>query len=276
MIMGAPFLSALFALPRLDPANLARGGFVLTAIFALALHVYFLNAWAGREHDKLDRNKQHWPTVAGAIAGDRVLALSLACLVAALAAFFSISTSALVLSTSIALLWIAYAHPGIAVKGVAIAPTCIHLLAGTLTTLLAQSAYSPPDRNGVLRGIYFGLVLSGGHLNHELLDLEADDKAGFRTSAICFGRRPVFVAALLLFTASTVLFCFLPRLGAVPPLAPVGLVLVLPLYVFWWASAWRSDLGHEDLLQFRSRYRVLWMLAGIWMGAAAIGSQLAR
>ena len=270
LIMGAPLLAALLVLPDLRLHHLAAGAWVLAGIFALAMHVYLFNAWAGHAQDRFDRNKQHWPTVTGSVSRDGLLAASLVLLILACAALFLRGGILGVLAIATAVLWIVYSHPHAGAKRVAILPTGIHLVTGLLTTLMARGAFETPDLDGMLTGLFFGLVLSGGHLMHELLDSESDAEAGFRTSAIRFGPRPVFVASFLLFAASTVLFWRLAWQGVAPLASAVGLVAILPLHALLSVRALRAGLTYPILIRLRSRYRVLYALAGIWMAVVIL------
>ena len=270
MMMGIPFLVILFTVPDVGLSHAPRGAYVVAATFALALHVYLFNAWAGQPFDRHDRHKKHWHTVDGTLSREPVLVLSVVSLVVSATTFLAISWLPFLCCVAIALLWMAYAHPSVALKRITLVPTLIHLVAGVLTALLAQGSFGRFDSAGVLIGAYFGLVLAGGHLVHELLDLDADRDSGFRTSAIRFGRGPVFLVSALLFTASTVLFGGLTWVGAVPLGALGGPLFVYPFYLYWWVGAYRAGLTHEAVYRFRSRYRAAYIVAGIGMALAAV------
>ena len=267
LLMGAPFLGVLFAIPDGGALHLARGALVMGGIFALYLHVYLFNAWAGYPHDRVDPKKRDLVTVSGAVSMDRLLILSWASFAVAAMILFAMSAHLGAIALVVAGLWCAYAHPRFGLKQIAIVPTGLHLVHGVATNVLAQGAFSGNSwsgmREGALIGVYFGLVLAGGHLMHELVDRDADRDAGFRTSAIRFGVVSVFRASLLLFTASTAWFCFLAQRGLVPAAAPLSLLLIYPFHVVAVVAAARDGLGVEALLRLRDRYRVLYSLAGV-------------
>jgi 4-hydroxybenzoate polyprenyltransferase len=170
-------------------------------------------------------------------------------------------------------MWATYAHPRIRWKSVSALPTAIHVTGGVLTALLVQGAFAPLDARGAAVGLYFGLVLAAGHLTHEVLDRDADAKAGFATSAIRFGPRRVLAASFATMTASTAWFALLTARGVVPAVALAGPLLIFVPYLAEFVRARRAPASHEAVLRFRARYRVLYAVSSMWIAAAVILSR---
>src|SRR5207249_1659812 len=118
---------------------------------------------------------------------------------------------------------------------------------------------------GILIALFFALTFTAGHLNHEVRDFELDSRNNARTNAVAFGKRPAFVAGLIVFTFAYLClfvlgwFRFIPR-----PLALLAL-LFYPLHLYWSLRALRGQLNPETLDRFQIQYRALYAVIGISM-----------
>lgn len=275
LILGAPLLGILFAIPDFSLPHVHRGLAALLATGLLTFHVYFFNAWAGYALDKADVHKQDTPLVSGAVPRGEILLCSVLCLVAGLAIFGALSLTLLALAGVTAANWMLYAHPWIALKKLPVVPTVLHVVGGALAFLLTYVACQELNGRGLWIALYFGLILAAGHLNHELLDYEADLAVGFRTLPARVGKTPAFLASFSIFTLSSVLFCILTVKGMVPDYLYIVLLAIYPFHAYFVFRAYRSGICHETMHRLRSQYRTLYALAGLYMVAVLILSKLA-
>ena len=265
MICGAPFLGVLLSIPDFTLGSVGRASYVLTGILALAIHVYLYNAWAGLVYDQADPRRRIDPLLGGQLEPAKALVASLVSLGVSLAIFLSLSVYLFLIALGKALLWFLYAHPRIALKRMPVVPTVLHAAGGTLAVYLACAAMEGLSFNKIWVSLYFGLVLGAGHLNHELLDWEADRMGNFKTSAIRFGKRPVFVASFIVFTLSTAYFCGLAAAGFLPGSLALGLLAVYPFYCLYVFCAYKAGVSAEALQRLRGQYRALYIAVGVYM-----------
>lgn len=265
MICGAPFLGALLTIPDLTLGSIGRAAYVIAGILALAIHVYLYNAWAGLVYDQADPRRRVDPLLRGQLKPVKALAASLVSLGISLAMFLSLSISLFLIALVEAGLWFLYAHPRIGLKRIPVVPTLLHVVGGTLAVYLACAAMEGMSLKNIWVSFYFGLVLGAGHLNHELLDCEADRLGNFKTSPIRFGKKPVFIASFIVFTFSTAYFCGLTAAGVLPGSIAWGLVAVYPLYCMSVFRAYGAGFSAAALQRLRSQYRALYVAAGIYM-----------
>lgn len=265
MICGAPFLGVLLSIPDLTTGSVGRAAYVLAGILALAIHVYLYNAWAGLVYDQADPRRRIDPLLGGQLEPAKALVASLVSLGISLAIFLSLSVCLFLIALGIAMLWLLYAHPRIALKRMPVVPTALHVVGGTLAVYLACAGMEGLSLEKTWVSLYFGLVLGAGHLNHELLDCEADRMGNFKTSAIRFGKKPVFIASFVIFTLSTAYFCGIAAAGILPGSLAFGLLAVYPLYCLYVFRAYRVGISSEALQRLRSQYRALYVAAGVYM-----------
>jgi 4-hydroxybenzoate polyprenyltransferase len=162
-----------------------------------------------------------------------------------------------------------YSHPSFAWKRVPGASSALHVLSGAAHFLAGRTLLAPIDAGSLLLASWCGVVFAAGHLVHEVRDREADLRAGVRTHAVRYGRRPVFAVAFLGFTVS---FGQLGALAAAQVIAsPPWLVLApYPFLAAAFRSAWRGGLSPEDLRRVRRAYRALFaalvvaMVVDLW------------
>ncbi len=158
-----------------------------------------------------------------------------------------------------------YSHPKLNAKGTPVASSIPHLVGGLFHFLLGYAVFLPIDSRGILIALFFALTFMAGHLNHEVRDFDLDSHNNARTNAVAFGKRPAFLAGLIVFTFAYLClfvlgwFRFIPR-----PLAFLAL-LFYPLHLYWSLRALRSQLSPEKLDRFQIQYRVLYAVIGISM-----------
>jgi hypothetical protein len=120
----------------------------------------------------------------------------------------------------------------------------------------------PAQRDGPVDRVYFALVFTAGHMNHEVKDHDADRAAGLHTNAVIYGPRRMFNIAFICSPSPSAIW----RRSA-----PAGVIS--------WALAWPylaiypphlllhllSVTGRRDRLQQRLQviYRSLFLLAAV-------------
>jgi 4-hydroxybenzoate polyprenyltransferase len=205
------------------------------------------------------------------VSSRRLFWFSIFLLIASLLVFTLISLRVVLLGVIVAVLGFFYSHPKLNFKGTPIASSLPHLFGGIFHFLLGYTVFLPIDSRGVLIALFFALTFTAGHLNHEVRDFDLDSKTKARTNAVAFGKRPTFVAGLIVFTLAYL--CLILLTGFYLILAPLlfwTAILFYPLHLFWSVRALRADLRPQALRRFQIQYRSLYMVIGILMLLAAI------
>lgn len=268
LLQGTPLFAVAFTIPAITPGTLGTTLVFAVAGFLLLAHTFTFNDWAEFASDLMDPEKA--ATLVGRDASRPELAiLSVGLLALALGLFGLLSGRALALAALLAVLGVLYSHPAIHVKGMPLASSAIHLVAGVLHFLLGYSLFGSVDARGVAIGLYFALTFTAGHLNQEVRDCEGDRLNGIRTNAVAFGPRRTFLVGLGLFTVAYAYLVALALAGLIPPvLAWLG--LLYPVHALWSIRTLRAGLSFQSMTSFRDAYRALYAVIGLAMLAAVL------
>ena len=257
VLQGTPLMGVVFSIGTITAGKLEMLLLFLFGSILLVAHVFTLNDWADVAHGLKAPDPQ--------VPSRRLFWFSLSLLVASLLAFALIGLRVVILGLIVAALGFFYSHPKLNAKGTPVASSIPHLVGGLFHFLLGYAVFLPIDERGILIALFFALTFMAGHLNHEVRDFDLDSHNNARTNAVAFGKRPAFLAGLIVFTFAYLClfvlgwFRFIPR-----PLTFLAL-LFYPLHLFWSLRALRSQLSPEKLDRFQIQYRVLYAVIGISM-----------
>ena len=250
-------MGAAFSIVTITGGNIETLSIFLIGSILLVAHVFTLNDWADIAHGLKAPDPQ--------VSSRRLFWFSIFLLIAGLLVFGLISSRVVVLGAIVTALGFFYSHPKLTFKGTPIASSFPHLVGGLFHFLLGYAVFSPIDSRGVLIALFFALTFTAGHLNHEVRDFELDSKTNARTNAVAFGKRPAFIAGLIVFTCAYLCLFVLGWFRFVPrPLAFLAL-LFCPLHLYWSLRALRHQLNPETLDRFQFQYRALYAVIGIGM-----------
>ena len=257
VLQGTPLMGVVFSIGTITAGKLEMLLLFLFGSILLVAHVFTLNDWADVAHGLKAPDPQ--------VPSRRLFWFSLSLLVASLLAFALIGLRVVILGLIVAALGFFYSHPKLNAKGTPVASSIPHLVGGLFHFLLGYAVFLPIDERGILIALFFALTFMAGHLNHEVRDFDLDSHNNARTNAVAFGKRPAFLAGLIVFTLAYLCLFVLGWFRFVPrPLAFLAL-LFYPLHLFWSLRALRSQLSPEKLDRFQIQYRVLYAVIGISM-----------
>ena len=257
ILQGTPLMGAVFSIGTIAAGKFEALLLFLLGSILLVAHVFTLNDWADVAHGLKAPDPQ--------VPSRRLFWFSLSLLIASLLVFALLGSRVVILGLIVAALGFFYSHPKLNTKGTPIASSIPHLVGGLFHFLLGYALFSSVDERGILIALFFALTFTAGHLNHEVRDFELDSRNNARTNAVAFGKRPAFVAGLIVFTFAYLClfvlgwFRFIPR-----PLAFLAL-LFYPLHLYWSLRALRGQLNPETLDRFQIQYRALYAVIGISM-----------
>lgn len=260
VLQGTPLMGAAFAIGAITTASLETLAIFFAGSILLVAHVFTLNDWADIAHGL----KAPDPLVSSL----RLFWFSIFLLIASLLVFGLISSRVVILGGIVAALSFFYSHPKLDFKGTPIASSFPHLVGGLFHFLLGYAVFSPIDTRGILIALFFALTFTAGHLNHEVRDFDLDSKTNARTNAVAFGRRPVFIAGLVVFTLAYFCLFLLGWFRFVPRLLSFVAVGFYALHLYWSLRALRRQLEPQIVDRFQFQYRALYAVIGIAMLAS--------
>jgi 4-hydroxybenzoate polyprenyltransferase len=259
LLLGSPFLGVFIALNSGTDFTGWRFLLFCPAAFLLVAHVYTFNDWA--DYNKETGRRKGTLT----ISRSGLLVFSLGMAILSILLFLKLSLISCAISIGIIFLSILYSHPSLKLKGLPIVPTLIHLLGGIILFLLGWSLFSSDYIRGSIIGMYFALVFAGGHLNHETIHLSEDQAAGLNTSAVRFGKKKTFLAGFTIFSLSFLYLAILAASHLLPFSLIYAIAVLYPIYIYLFLVPWREGLTSEPLISFRSKYRLIYIILGIYL-----------
>lgn len=254
VLQGTPLMGALFAIAGVSFARPLPFILLVAGNFCLIAHVLVLNDWAGMATDARDPRRAAHTFVARGTSAAAMAGLALGFLAVALALLGSLGIMPFAIGFLIALLGAAYSLRG---KGIPVVSSLLHLAGGALHFLLGVAAFTTISWPAVVGSVFFGLVFAAGHLTHEARDHDADRDGGIFTNAIAFGKPRVFLASLMLFTASYGLLAAFSLAGYFPPALAVGAMLAGMVHAAAAVRAFRAGLTFDALRRLQGIYRLL-------------------
>lgn len=156
--------------------------------------VYFLNSFADYESDIKSKRLK----VIGNLSKWNYIRLFSA--FGILFCFFAISINlkVLIFSCLSLLLWASYYLPPLRLKSTYLLGTLVHFTAGIFHFHTGYCSYADIGKSSIAVSIYFALLLSTGHIHHELIDYKSDKLSGNKTTAVRIGVRKTLALRTIL------------------------------------------------------------------------------
>jgi 4-hydroxybenzoate polyprenyltransferase len=269
VLQGAPLIGAIFSMGSFAIDSVGRLFVFAIGSCLLVAHVFVLNDWSGIHADLRDPNRAAAAFSTRDIDRAKIGFLWVALLVMSLLLLSPFGPVTVGIALMIAGLSALYSAPAAQLKGVPLVSSALHLVGGLLHFLLGYSVFRPVDARSLAVGCFFALMFSGGHLVHEVRDLEGDRRNGIGTNAVTFGKARSFAAGLALFTIADLLLVVLAGRGTVPR-ALVVVAALYALHLYWSLRALHAGLTFESVRQLQVRYRTLYAILGVVMMASVL------
>lgn len=257
LMSGFFIIGGIFAIEEITIENSFKLFLLSLLSFSIVFSVYAFNAAAGKELDKNNlRLKNLWD-----LNKNSFLSFSIICFVTALIISYFLKPFSAALTTIIIAIWILYSHPVFGLKQKAVWGTLIHFFGQIMHFNLAFLIFSEISLNSILISIFFAIAFSSGHLLHEIIDYDADKKAGLKTSAIIYGIKNttkalfglLFLNIVLLF--SLLYFSIISR-TVFYPFAFASISHFLLIFHFYYSKK-------ISALKVRNTYRIIYLISGI-------------
>lgn len=257
---GFILIGSAFALPRIAPEHLPA----LLELFLVALlsglAIYAINAFFGYVPDQHNKRLNSLTVISKKAFG--VIAIMTVFPVLIWMLFKSISL--LLVTLGVFILWTAYVFPGINLKGRVFGGVAVAFIAQVLHFRIGVLYVGGAITDQLWISMYFALIFASGHIWHELIDWDADKKAGVRTTAIFLGKYKSIWLAEFFFVLATLLWFFLGIYDVMPVemIAPFVLAYILQKLVFY-ALGIQKNQSTGQILQFRKCYLVIFFIATV-------------
>lgn len=258
LMLGFPFMGVVFAFEELSALFSQNVLLFIAGIFFLCTAIYSFNAWAGKDEDT--RNDRL------SILKDRKSLFMKATVVSVFlfsTVFFLADPVFLLLSLISFSLWTVYSWPKTGFKYRPVLGTLIHFLGQMIHFQIGYAVLKTTDVNSFLISAYFSLLFCAGHLNHELIDYEPDQKTGIRTGAVHFGKKAWEKVSFTVFLFSTLYLIFLTVIKTVDILTCWPFIIAGIIHSGYRFMLCRNDLSTERFVKERSFYRFLYFAAGV-------------
>jgi len=265
LIGGITFIGLVFNTNLFIPKIFLKWILIMLSSYSLLSHAFLSNDWSGYYYDKYDVNKKNRPLIKGEMSLTEVRILSLILLVISLILAATVSYISLIIVAAIVILNYLYSGRKVFLKSVSVISTIIHGLGASLGFLLGYTYNGTLDLRGIYFAFYFGIVYSAGHLNHEILDFDSDKKSGISTNANVVGKRKTFISSFILFSLSFLYIILLALNNILPLTLILGFIITYPIYTYFFLKTFRSSLDYKAMIWFRQKYRIIFLLWGIFM-----------
>jgi 4-hydroxybenzoate polyprenyltransferase len=274
LIFLAPTIMGMVVfVPALSPDFLVAALLTCAGSFCVAASIFALNDWADINLDLQNTLKRSDTFLEMGIDPKQMLGLATALAAGGAVVFATLSRLHVMAALGAVVLGLAYSVPAGAVRGksIPVLSSFLHFGGTLLAFLLGALTFAPADWRGFLVGLHPAILISAGHLVHEVEDYEQDRLSGCRTHAVRFGRKAVFVLAAFLFGVSFLLLYWLAGAGLLPGVLQYSPILFLA-YAAIAVRAYRAGLTRDSVRQMREQYRILFavvvlaMLAGGLLG----------
>jgi 4-hydroxybenzoate polyprenyltransferase len=206
-------------------------------ILLFVINIYFLNFYSDYNED-LRSNRLN-----NEIAFPRSFYLKnfFLTLVTLLALSVLLSYTLTTLYILIVFFWAMYYLPPLRLKSKFALGTLVHFIAGMLHFHIGYVVFDNISLHSTLISIFFALLLSIGHLNHEALDYDNDVKTGIKTMAVRIGLQRMYLLKLNLILLTFVYWFLIYSFSIIDGfqfyIFSVPLVIILILLKTRWYTA---------------------------------------
>lgn len=259
IVSGFTFLGILISAPSARSLFELRTIAFIVASYLLIVSIYSFNSWGGIRDDvnneRLVKNGLATPA--------EYLMTTIYTIAAAIAVFIIVKPGAVIYATAVFILWGIYSFPKFGAKYVPVAGTLIHIVVGMTQFNLGWLLFHETSEKSLIVSIFFALILSGGHVNHELIDIDADRSAGISSGAAFFGKRNWTILQLLI-SVSAFIVSVLITFSVMKEVSGFIVFSISSLiHVGFNVKLMLTGGTQNDFLMNRTIYRTVFALAGI-------------
>ena len=273
LIGGVTFIGLVFSTTIYDQNTVLRWFLIMLSSYTLLGHSFASNDWSGYKYDKNDINKKARPLIKGELSLAEIKVLCISLLIVSLTLAAIVSYISFLMVIGIVILNYLYSGEKVFLKSVPVVSTMIHGVGASLGFLLGYGYMGYLDFTGVSFAVYFGIIYAAGHLNHEISDLDSDKLSGIPTNADLLGKKKAYILSFVLFSFSFVYIILLSVSHVLPQTIIVGVMIAYPVYSYYFWRTLYSPLSYESMINFRQKYRFIFLFWGIFLTLSIIANK---
>jgi 4-hydroxybenzoate polyprenyltransferase len=205
LMTGFFMIGAVFAITKLNTETIINLLVIGAACFFLIISIYAFNSFFGK---KLDEKNERLADLKH-LSHLGFLVTSIIALGISLILGFYLNPVIPIALLIVAVLWILYSLPVFGLKHIPFAGTALHFIAQIIHFNMVYFIFAPIGIYSLMLSLFFSFCFSGGHINHEVIDYEADKSSGIRTGAVLIGQNSAIWLSFILFTSGIILLLIL-------------------------------------------------------------------
>ena len=218
LFLGFPLLGALFSLEEITPSNFFKLALFTIFNFLFLIYVFLFNDWGdailnAEEPSARQRQALKYPNL---ISGREVLGLCIALALLSVIGVHYLSFNSGFLLILVLIITGLYSYPKFTLKHYIFGPELAHFLGGAFYFLSGWTLFQPISDSAIRLSIFFGIVLTAGNFANQIEHFDQELKIRLKTSAICFGKKPVYKLSLWLFILSAIYLLIMALRESVP------------------------------------------------------------
>jgi 4-hydroxybenzoate polyprenyltransferase len=260
LMTGFFMIGAVFAITKLDTETILKLLVISVACFFLIISIYAFNSFFGKKQDEKNERLADLKNMSRL----GFLITSIVALAISLFLGFYLSPFIPIALVGVAALWIIYSLPVFGLKHIPFAGTALHFIAQIIHFNMVYYVFAPLNLESLMLSLFFSFCFSGGHINHEVIDYEADKSAGIKTGAVLLGLNGGIWLSFTLFTFGVIL---LGILFFTEYLEPYVLVVIFAGYIVQVISfiILKPNMIRKRnfIFRYRNIYRIVFFLEGV-------------
>ncbi len=255
ILSGFFMIGSAFGIHTIDSHEIVKLGLVLFISTGIVSSLYSLNAYTDNVKDEINPRLDSLKKVSRQF----FLWYFIVSLPVFLACSFTFHYDFGLLTSVLALVGTLYSLPRFGLKNNPLLGTVAHFLFSVTAFNAGYAAFQDISLDSFYLSCYFGLIFSGGHLHHQVIDYESDLKSSVKTLAVWWGVARTEFGSLILFTLAAVVWIGSLYQGR------IGKEEFVPLFVAYLIQAttfirYRNG-SYQDRIDYRSGYRFLYLSA---------------
>lgn len=267
LIFQTPTLIGLaFFIPDISIGSTINALFVALGSFLVMASIFAINDWADINLDSQNTLKHKDTFLVNGINPNQMLGLANWLAAGGIIIFATLSKFHVLAALGAIIFGLVYSVPihGMRGKSIPVFSSFLHFGGTLLSFLLGALTFAPADWQNLLVAFHPAILITAGHLVHEVEDYEQDLIAKCQTNAVRFGRDAVFIFASLLFGFSFLLLFWLTEEGYFPSVIKYTSYLYL-LYAVLALKAYRAGLTRDNVRHLQNQYRILFAVVVLAM-----------
>ena len=165
----------------------------------------------------------------------------------------------IILLVAVGIICILHLLPGTALKNNPLLAIAAYFLFSVASFSGGFAVFQPINLDSLYLSCYFGLILSGGYLHHQVIGYDSDLKSSVKTFAVRWGVAKTEFGSIILFGLAAVIWSILfstDKIGK-EEFVPLTVAFIIQLATF---VRYRNRT-YEDRIDYRSGYRFLYFAA---------------